>query len=388
MFFQPTFTLSGIRTYLQTNNENKIQSYFLFWGKIFAELCEWVWRPSVWLGGLVGLVGWKESKESILKRENINIPHIQTDDEYINVILNRYCEKAERTVDKINLNVDEIFYNMEKYNDAVLVRDNELELKWKRRLLFENTPRGNIIMFYDCYKRGFSYYSDQTGIPYNILNAVAMKYVMNYLCYDLFIDNKINKTPHLSPLIKIIEDEDKKERDVQREKFLKNNNMNDEKMKNAPFLKCKKYNKANSITGGSNTTSTGNRVSFQEDTVEPTASTVASSTPPPTASNQSIFSFLGNAVFSRKQNLRKHASPNHIKNDPSTVDGSSQTKNTLYSVNSFVYLGKTHNYYILQKIEPVSAVYQQKIKQTANEKITYKEYLQSIHNVLFSPFHN
>ena len=56
------------------------------------------------------------------------------------------------------------------------------------RVLIEATPRGNVIMFYNPYKLGFSYYSDSTGIPYPILNAVAMKYVTVFYCRNFFVD--------------------------------------------------------------------------------------------------------------------------------------------------------------------------------------------------------
>jgi hypothetical protein len=55
--------------------------------------------------------------------------------------------------------------------------NTELEKMWRTRILFENTPRGNVIMFYDPYKLGFSFYCDQKIISYDILNAIATKYV-------------------------------------------------------------------------------------------------------------------------------------------------------------------------------------------------------------------
>ena len=48
-------------------------------------------------------------------------------------------------------------------------------------------------MFYDPYKLGFSYYSDTNGIPYFILNAVAMKYIYTFRCLDFFVDNKLTQ---------------------------------------------------------------------------------------------------------------------------------------------------------------------------------------------------
>jgi hypothetical protein len=69
--------------------------------------------------------------------------------------------------------------------------DNEPEKQWRRRILIENTPRGNVYMFYDLYKRAFSYYCDQAVMPYHILNAVAMKYVLTYHCLNFFVDSSV-----------------------------------------------------------------------------------------------------------------------------------------------------------------------------------------------------
>jgi hypothetical protein len=69
--------------------------------------------------------------------------------------------------------------------------NTDLEKKWKSNLLLETTPRGNIIMYYDAYKMGFAYFSDQKGISYDILNACAMKYVEIFRCCDLFVDEAI-----------------------------------------------------------------------------------------------------------------------------------------------------------------------------------------------------
>jgi hypothetical protein len=73
---------------------------------------------------------------------------------------------------------------------------NVLETAWKKRILFDSTPRGNIVLFYDPYKQGFSYYSDQ-HIPYSLLNAAAMKYCRLFRCRDFFMDEQV--TPEYSP---------------------------------------------------------------------------------------------------------------------------------------------------------------------------------------------
>ena len=76
-----------------------------------------------------------------------------------------------------NDNIDAAFYSKPEFKETTIDGSNELEKRWKTRILFETTPRGNIIMYYDAFKLGFSYFSDSNSIPYNVLNSVAMKYV-------------------------------------------------------------------------------------------------------------------------------------------------------------------------------------------------------------------
>lgn len=117
-----------------------------------------------------------------------------------------YIEKEKKkfldtySIADANNSIDPVLYNEEEYKKLVVSEDNNLETYWQSRILFENTPRGNIIMYYDAYKLGFAYYSDISGLPYSLLNAVAMKYVRIYKCRDFFIDTSI--TPETSPFVR------------------------------------------------------------------------------------------------------------------------------------------------------------------------------------------
>jgi len=112
---------------------------------------------------------------------------------------------------KYSENVDPVFYKREEYNKIMAEADNILEPTWKRRILYEFTPRGNVIMFYDAYKEGFAYYSD-TQMTYEILNSAAIKYSISFRCRDFFIDEQLYPDGStISPLIKLKEDQDKKQ---------------------------------------------------------------------------------------------------------------------------------------------------------------------------------
>jgi len=107
-----------------------------------------------------------------------------------NANANANTNVVNRTDVGANANIEKIFYNEDKrpLKRMLLSVDNELDRKWKTRFLIETTPRGNIIMMYDVYKNTFSYYCDFSNVPHPILNACAMKFVMNFRCLDLFLD--------------------------------------------------------------------------------------------------------------------------------------------------------------------------------------------------------
>ena len=138
-----------------------------------------------------------------------------------------------------NSNIEKIVYIKKEFFDTLADPENPLENLWKKRILIENTPRGNIYMYYDIFKQGFVYYSDQTGVPYRILSAVAMKYVVVFRCVDFFLDETSMPHGKISPLVKIFVEDDDEERRNKKAK-MENLQMN---LKDAPFAKFKTYSK-------------------------------------------------------------------------------------------------------------------------------------------------
>jgi hypothetical protein len=57
----------------------------------------------------------------------------------------------------------------------------------KNSILMENTPQGNLIIFYDNSRESFIFYSDNT-IPYRYLETVGRKYVIMNNCKRIFVD--------------------------------------------------------------------------------------------------------------------------------------------------------------------------------------------------------
>lgn len=165
---------------------------------------------------------------NLLKQENEERDNKPPPD-YLQITKDNFVKCYEK--EDFNQNIQSEFYNKEQYNETIIQKDNLLDSSWKSRILFENTPQGLVIMFYNAYKQGFSYYSDN-NISYPYLNAVVMKYVTRFYCRDFFIDDSIIPKDHSSPFLHIHEIE-------------KDEKSNKPKIdvKKGPFAKLKNYSK-------------------------------------------------------------------------------------------------------------------------------------------------
>jgi len=144
-------------------------------------------------------------------------------------------------------NINSLVYNKKQFYQVLKDDTNELEKSWRSRIFIASTPIGNIVMFYDIFKQGFAYYSDQPIVSYDILNSVAMKYVRRFSCFDFFMDEYIlmGHVGHDLPLKSVFledDEEEKKKKEKEKENKLGNDLTAD--LKTAPFAKFKKYNKA------------------------------------------------------------------------------------------------------------------------------------------------
>ena len=156
-------------------------------------------------------------------------------DDYIQQNTSRFLRTYQTNKSgELNSNMNEEFYSKDAYQSIIKTDNNRLEVEWKRRLMFEYTPRGNVIMYYDPYKLAFAYYCDTSSMPYNLLNAIAMKYVLTFHCVHLFVDNEVTPADGASPLIASLLT------DTPLEKSKKKENVGGIDMKNAPFAKFKK----------------------------------------------------------------------------------------------------------------------------------------------------
>ena len=125
------------------------------------------------------------------------------------------------------------------------LKSSEQELiEGNKKILTEKTMETfrTVDMFYDVYKQGFAYYSDQNSLPYSVLNGAAMKYVIMFGCRDFYMDENFLPNDYICPLIKIFLEEDKPDKneldDIEANIKTKTNKID---IKSGPFAKLKNY---------------------------------------------------------------------------------------------------------------------------------------------------
>lgn len=212
--------------------------------------------------------------------------------EYINNNKEAFIKTYENDKN-MSENIEPIFYNKKDYTAFMKTDHNEIETAWKTRILYENTPKGSIVMFYDAYKQAFTYYTDQSSMPITILNAVAMKYVMRFFCRDFYYDEQTLKVKK-----EVTEKEEEKEDEKEEEEFIHNTYI-------SPLIKIHNEN---------------------EETDE----------------KKKLKNLLDTAPFARLKSNKTVSKENLTK-----VKTKKVVKDV--NVNKFVSLGKMYNFHILQK---------------------------------------
>lgn len=111
----------------------------------------------------------------------------------------------------------------------------------KNNIVIENTPLGNVVMFFDNKKETFVFYSDLT-MPYRYLEVVGRKYVTTYKCKNLYVD--------MEEQLKAAEEKKKQKQEPLEDVALESKNpekqINAANTKKDVFAKFKTYN--NSVT--------------------------------------------------------------------------------------------------------------------------------------------
>lgn len=194
------------------------------------------WFSVKWLTQFLDKINTIEdhAKNTDKNEQLIEFRKVLTEDEFKKKGLEQFL-KSFLNMQNYNCNMNSVFYSRDLYQAAIKEKDNELEKEWRRRILYNHIPnRGNVIMYYDAYKRGFAYYSDQS-IPYGLINVIAMKYVLMFRCREFFLDEQIVPDEFISPFIKLYEEEEPTNTENPEDKSLKID------VKKGPFARLKQY---------------------------------------------------------------------------------------------------------------------------------------------------
>lgn len=170
------------------------------------------------------------------------------------VYFDLYSKKTNKLEDDVKIKDKFEDKYIEKFNNLenFELSKEKLELL-KNCIIFESTPMGKIIMYYNCEKELFIYYCDRKEVPYKFLDTVARKYITSFDCKSIytFINDELENQKNKYNKIKE-EKEEKEEKEKNKDKkevknvfaTYKNYNMKTDKpLKEEDFLIKENINK-------------------------------------------------------------------------------------------------------------------------------------------------
>jgi len=154
--------------------------------------------------------------------------------------------EPEEVPEKIPQKYEDKYLEIYKKTETVFCSDEKIE-GLKNMILMENTPLGNVIMYYDKSRETFIYYSD-SNIPYRYLEVISRKYVVMNNCKQIHVDMEKEIKEAQEKLQQKKQEEEEKKKQLEQLEQQKN----DEKhptaiVKKDVFAKLKKYNTNTSL---------------------------------------------------------------------------------------------------------------------------------------------
>jgi len=145
--------------------------------------------------------------------------------------------------EKIPEKYEDKYLDLYRKTETVACSDEKIE-GLKNTILMENTPLGNVIMYYDKSRETFIYYSD-SNIPYRYLEVISRKYVTMNDCKQIHVDmeQEIKEAQEKLEQKRQEEEEKKKQLDLEQHKSDENHTTT----KKDVFAKLKKYNTNTSL---------------------------------------------------------------------------------------------------------------------------------------------
>ena len=149
----------------------------------------------------------------------------------------------EEIVEKIPEKYEDKYLDLYRKTEPTICSDEKIE-GLKNTILMENTPLGNVIMYYDKSRETFIYYSD-SNIPYRYLEVISRKYVVMNHCKQIHVDmeQEIKEAQEKLEQKRQEEEEKKKQLELEQQKSDENHTTT----KKDVFAKLKKYNTNTSL---------------------------------------------------------------------------------------------------------------------------------------------
>jgi hypothetical protein len=157
--------------------------------------------------------------------------------------------EEEEDEDNTNDTKKEIAYQMKWFEefDEMGEEGEELTEEFVDNLslntITETTPRGDVLMYYSSKLGTFVYHSNTKEIPYNYLETVARKYVIEYNCKKLYIDIRKEYEKGVQKYMEIKAKEEKALKDEKDGKF----DDTKENKKKQIFANLKTYNRKSEV---------------------------------------------------------------------------------------------------------------------------------------------
>lgn len=212
----------------------------------------------------------KEIEKEIVEK-GMKYIEIDDEDEYENIDCDIEDENLDENLGDVGLDIDlkeemkkeieqEIILlrskvkELEDKSDIDIIRVAKLEARQfvikerldslKNNFVFEKTPLGNVIMYWNNSRESFEFYSDNT-IPYRYLETVGRKYVKTFNCRCIYVDMEFELSEFERKQKEKQDDidlEKKKKLELELEQNI-NSNSNSNLGKKDVFAKFKNYNK-------------------------------------------------------------------------------------------------------------------------------------------------
>jgi len=184
----------------------------------------------------------------------VSFYHLLSNEEFMDKIITFFSaeEKKEKKREKKDETIEtpekpfvpyEDKYKEEYKNKTATETPKEKIENLKHSFMIENTPLGNVLMFYDHTRETFTYYSDST-VPYRYLEVVSRKYVLMNDCVSLYVDMD-DEIKEAEKKLKVEKEQEqlREQRKEQQARDQKEQNITIDAPKKGVFAKLKKYNR-------------------------------------------------------------------------------------------------------------------------------------------------